>query len=48
MAGGVFHVQFGFNDTALTRALESGNYVLSERLIRETANPSALDEGEVY
>lgn len=45
MAGGVFHVQFGFNDTALTRALESGNYVLSERLIRETTNPSSLDEG---
>lgn len=45
MAGGVFHVEFGFNDTPLTRALESGNYVLAEKLIRETANPSALDEG---
>ncbi|KAL4232720.1 hypothetical protein ACF0H5_007408 [Mactra antiquata] len=45
MAGGVFHVEFGFNDTPLTRALESGNYMLAEKLICETANPSSLDEG---
>lgn len=45
MAGGVFHVEFGFNDTPLTRSLESGNYILAEKLISETNNPSSLDEG---
>lgn len=45
MAGVVFHVEFGFNDTALTRALESGNYTAAERIIRETNNPSSLNEG---
>lgn len=45
MAGVVFHVEFGFNDTALTRALESGNYVGAEKIIRETNNPSSLNEG---
>lgn len=45
MAGAGFHVEFGFNDTALTRALEFSNYVLSEQLIRDATNPSSLDEG---
>ena len=48
MAGGVFHVEFGFNDTPLTRALESGNYKLAEKFINETTNPSALDEGKYF
>ena len=47
MAGGVFHVEFGFNDTPLTRALECGNYKVAEKLIQETTNPSSLDEGKV-
>ncbi|KAK3580495.1 hypothetical protein CHS0354_001094 [Potamilus streckersoni] len=45
MAVGVFHVEFGFNDTPLTRALEIGNFVAAEKLIRENSNPSYLDEG---
>lgn len=45
MAGNVFHVQFGFNDTPLTRALESGNYTIAEKIILATTNPSSLDEG---
>lgn len=45
MAGAVFHVEFGFNETPLTRALESGNYVQAEKIIRDTLNPSSLDEG---
>ena len=45
MAGVVFHVEFGFNDTALTRAFESGNYAAAEKIIRETNNPSSLNEG---
>lgn len=45
MAGGVFHVEFGFNETPLTRALESGNYVRAEKIIRDSTNPSSLDEG---
>ncbi|XP_071135639.1 uncharacterized protein [Mytilus edulis] len=45
MAGGVFHVEFGINETSLTRALESGSYGAAERLIRENINPSYLDEG---
>ncbi|XP_071112304.1 uncharacterized protein [Haliotis cracherodii] len=42
---GVFHVEFGFNDTDLTRALEQGNYASAERLILDNVNPSFLDEG---
>ena len=38
-------MEFGFNDTPLTRALESGNYALAEKIIRDNVNPSALDEG---
>ena len=45
MAGVVFHVEFGFNDTALTRAFESGNFGTAEKIIRETNNPSSLNEG---
>ncbi|XP_060076255.1 uncharacterized protein LOC132555891 [Ylistrum balloti] len=45
MAGGVFHVEFGINETNLTRALEQGNFVTAEKLIRDTNNPSFLDEG---
>lgn len=41
----VFHVEFGINDTPLTRALENGNYASAERLILECTNPSYLDEG---
>ena len=41
----VFHVEFGINDTPLTRALEQGNYTTAERLIVECTNPSYLDEG---
>ncbi|CAG2212213.1 unnamed protein product [Mytilus edulis] len=31
MAGGVFHVEFGINETSLTRALESGSYGCYQR-----------------
>lgn len=41
----VFHVEFGINDTDLTRALENGNYASAERLILDCTNPSYLDEG---
>ncbi|KAK7494831.1 hypothetical protein BaRGS_00013958 [Batillaria attramentaria] len=41
----VFHVEFGINDTPLTRALENGNYASAERLILDCTNPSYLDEG---
>ena len=47
MAGpGVFHVEFGINETILTRALERGQFELAEKIIREAANPSFLDEGK--
>lgn len=45
MAGGVFHVEFGINDTVLTRALENKQYSVAETIIRENTNPSYLDEG---
>ncbi|KAJ8315818.1 hypothetical protein KUTeg_007968 [Tegillarca granosa] len=45
MAGGVFHVEFGINETPLTRALENGNFVSAEKFIRENNVPSYLDEG---
>nr|XP_022289585.1 uncharacterized protein LOC111101404 [Crassostrea virginica]XP_022289586.1 uncharacterized protein LOC111101404 [Crassostrea virginica]XP_022290650.1 uncharacterized protein LOC111102275 [Crassostrea virginica]XP_022290652.1 uncharacterized protein LOC111102275 [Crassostrea virginica] len=45
MAGGVFHVEFGINDTILTRALENKQYSAAETIIRENTNPSYLDEG---
>ncbi|KAK3098584.1 hypothetical protein FSP39_020939, partial [Pinctada imbricata] len=45
MAGGVFHVEFGINDTQLTRALEKNNFVTAEKLIRDTTQASYLDEG---
>jgi len=48
MAGGVFHVEFGINETPLTRALESDSYPTAERLIRENVNPSYLDEGTLH
>lgn len=48
MAGGVFHVEFGINETPLTRALEQGNFVTAEQLIRESTIPSSLDEGNNY
>ncbi|KAK7107611.1 uncharacterized protein [Littorina saxatilis] len=41
----VFHVEFGINDTPLTRALENGNYASAERIILDCVNPSCLDEG---
>ncbi|BFZ24902.1 hypothetical protein BsWGS_27941 [Bradybaena similaris] len=41
----VFHVEFGINDTPLTRALEQGNYATAERLILECPNASYLDDG---
>ncbi|ESO85757.1 hypothetical protein LOTGIDRAFT_235723 [Lottia gigantea] len=45
MAAGVFHVEFGINDTQLTRALEQGNYASAERYILENSQSSYLDEG---
>ena len=47
MAANVFHVEFGLNETALTRALESERYDLAEKLIRDTTSASYLDEGTV-
>ena len=32
--------EFGFNETSLTRALESGNYARAEKIIRDSNNPS--------
>ena len=43
MAG--FHVEFGINETQLTRLLERGQYNEAENLIRENSGPSYLDEG---
>ena len=43
MAG--FHVEFGINETQLTRLLERGSYKEAENLIRENNGPSYLDEG---
>lgn len=42
----VFHVEFGINETPLTRALENGNYASAEKLILDCVNPSYLDEGK--
>lgn len=47
MAGGVFHVEFGINDTVLTRALENRKYSAAEAIIRDNTNPSYLDEGMI-
>ena len=44
----VFHVEFGLNDTVLTRALEDQNYTTAERLILENAHTSFLDEGRSF
>ena len=43
MAG--FHVEFGINETQLTRLLERGLYKEAENLIKENNGPSYLDEG---
>ena len=43
--GHVFHVEFGINDTELTRALEVGNYAMAKKLIVDNAHTSYLDEG---
>ncbi|GAB1598107.1 uncharacterized protein LOC115214915, partial [Argonauta hians] len=45
MARGGFHVEFGINETPLTNFLEKNDYISAEKIIRETANPSYLDEG---
>ncbi|XP_064595869.1 uncharacterized protein LOC135462572 [Liolophura sinensis] len=42
---GVFHVEFGINDTDLTEALEATDYPKAERLIKNRAVASYLDEG---
>ena len=41
----VFNVEFGFNDTELTRALEAGKYKEAERIVLANAHTSYLDEG---
>ena len=45
MAGFVFHVEFGMNETALTQALEAQKWMLAEKLILDCQNASYLDEG---
>ena len=46
MAGpGVFHVEFGINETKLTQLLERRRYNEAANLIQENTNPSYLDEG---
>ena len=46
MAGpGVFHVEFGINETKLTRSLEQRNYKEAEKIIKECSNQTFLDEG---
>lgn len=40
-----FHVEFGINETQLTRLLERGEYREAERLIQENNSASYLDEG---
>ncbi|KAL5009734.1 hypothetical protein ScPMuIL_012039 [Solemya velum] len=45
MAAGIFHVEFGINETQLTQTLEKGRFNVAEKLIRENTVPSYLDEG---
>ncbi|CAH1799334.1 unnamed protein product [Owenia fusiformis] len=46
MAGpGVFHVEFGINETQLTRALELHHYDEAEQMIEDCTNATYLDEG---
>ncbi|XP_064629168.1 uncharacterized protein LOC135488472 isoform X2 [Lineus longissimus] len=42
---GVFHVQFGINETPLSRALEYGQFDVAEKMIKECTSASYLDEG---
>ena len=44
-AGHVFHVEFGFNETELTLALENQEWKKAEKLIFDNAHTSFLDEG---
>ncbi len=46
MAGpGVFHVEFGINETPLTQLLERRKFRDAEKMIIENNNASFLDEG---
>ena len=45
MAGFMFHVEFGMNETPITHALEQNDWPSAERLIRECQNGSFLDDG---
>ena len=46
MAGpGVFHVEFGINETRLTQLLEKRKFKDAEKVVRENNNPSYLEEG---
>ena len=45
MAGFVFHVEFGMNETLLTRALEEGNWALAEHHMINSPTASYLDDG---
>ena len=48
MAGpGVFHVEFGINETKLTQLLERRRYAEAEKLIEVNTNASYLDEGKL-
>jgi hypothetical protein len=42
---GVFHVQFGINETRLTQALEYGEFDVAEKMINDCTSATYLDEG---
>lgn len=42
---GVFHVEFGINETPLTQLLNKQDFVQAEKLIRENTHQSYLNEG---
>ena len=44
--GNIFHVEFGINETTLTRALEEEKWVEAERIISENSHSSFLNEGQ--
>ena len=47
MAGhNVFHVEFGINETELSRALEERDYSKARQLLLDNSNTSYLDEGQ--
>ena len=46
--GAVFHVEFGINETQLTRAIESKQFDRAAQIVRENSFTSFLDEGTFF